>query len=49
MSDIEFILFLIQLLWNEVTDGDTPTDDDFDVIRKELVERDYDPDQVMNY
>ena len=49
MDDTEFILFLVKLLWDEVSDGDTPEDKDFNVIRDELLERGIDPDEAMPF
>lgn len=43
-KSLKFIKFLVQELWNLLTDGDDP---DLDEIRKGLAELGIDPDEVM--
>lgn len=49
MTETEFILFLIGLLWNDLTDGDTPSEEDFDLIREQVTKMGFDPDEIMSY
>lgn len=39
MSDEEFIKFLWNLLWDDLSDGNTPSDGVFEVLRDELNKR----------
>lgn len=39
MSDKEFIQFLWSLLWDDISDGITPSDEEFQTLRKELNDR----------
>ena len=39
MTDKEFIEFLWGLLWNDLSDGDTPSKDEIEVLRIELSQR----------
>jgi hypothetical protein len=48
-SDLKFISFLVCLLWNDLSDGETPEEEDFKRIREELEIRGIDPDEVMGY
>ena len=49
MTDIELILFLLKLLWDDCSDGDVPDENDWDKIREELIKRNVDPDEAMPY
>ena len=49
MTDGEFILFLVGLLWNDISDGEMPTEAEFNIIRTELENRHIDPDEYMGY
>ena len=49
MSDIEFIAWLVKLLWDDVTDGNTPDSSDFEIIKMELEKRGLNPDELMGY
>jgi hypothetical protein len=49
MTDKEFIIWLCELLWEDLSDGDVPDDADFDLIRKELQARDIDIGEVFTY
>jgi hypothetical protein len=39
LSDKELIKFLWELLWNDLSDGDTPSDTEMDILRVELTNR----------
>jgi hypothetical protein len=39
MTDEEFIIYLWNLLWDDISDGDTPDEEDFEILRKELNNR----------
>jgi len=39
MTDKEFIEYLWKLLWDDLSDGDTPSNEDWDILRKELSAR----------
>lgn len=39
MTDFELIDFLWRLLWNELSDGDTPSDEEMETLRVELTLR----------
>jgi hypothetical protein len=39
MSDKEFIEFLWRLLWDDLSDGDTPSDSEMEILRVELTKR----------
>lgn len=39
MSDKEFIEFLWGLLWDDLSDGDTPSDAEQEILLKELTDR----------
>lgn len=49
LTDLEFIEYLVRLLWDDVTDGDTPEQKDFTKIEDELRARDLDPESLMGY
>lgn len=49
MTDIELILYLCKLLWDDVSDGDTPSDEDFRIISHALEDRGIDPDEIFSY
>ena len=39
MSDQEFIVFLWTLLWDDLADGDVPSQKDLDILLTELTKR----------
>lgn len=39
MSDEELIKFLWKLLWDDLSDGDTPSDKEMETLRVELTKR----------
>lgn len=39
MNDEEFIKFLWRLLWDDLSDGDTPSDEEFETLKIELNRR----------
>ena len=39
MNDPEFIEFLWRLLWNDLSDGDTPSQEEIKVLKIELTKR----------
>ena len=41
MTDKEFVNFIFYLLWNDLTDGNTPTEEDFQKIKDEFLERNW--------
>jgi hypothetical protein len=49
MNDQELILFLCKLLWDEVSDGDTPSKKDWDDISLELKIRGLNPEEIFPY
>jgi hypothetical protein len=49
MTDPELILYLCRLLWDDISDGDTPMEEDWDTLRDELSSRDIDPDEIFGY
>ena len=42
-TDNDFIIFLVKLISDDLTDGDTPTDEEFFKVWTGLVERQIDP------
>ena len=49
MTNEKFILFLCNILWEDLADGDIPSDEDWKTIRNELFERGLDPDEIFPY
>jgi hypothetical protein len=49
MTDTELILFLCRLLWDDLSDGDTPDSKDFEILKKELSNRNINYDEVFGY
>lgn len=49
MTDEQFMVYLFMLLWNDLTDGDTPDDSDFDTIKEEFENRDIDYDELTAF
>lgn len=39
MSDKEFIEFLWKLLWGDLSDGDMPSKEEIEILKKELTKR----------
>ena len=39
MDDLTLIEFLFNLLWSDLTSGDTPSKEDLDILRTELTAR----------
>ena len=39
MTDEQFANFLFYLLWDDLTDGNTPSDSDFSIIKQEFEKR----------
>lgn len=39
MNDKELIKFLWELLWNDLSDGDTPSDEELETLVRELTKR----------
>jgi hypothetical protein len=39
MNDTEFILFLWKLLIEDLTDGDVPSEEEFETVRQEFIKR----------
>jgi hypothetical protein len=49
MTDRELILYLCQLLWDDLSDGDVPDDKDFKTLKEELTNRNIDYDNIFGY
>lgn len=39
MNDEELIKFLWRLLWDDLSDGDTPSDEEMEILKVELTKR----------
>lgn len=48
MTDNELIQWLFDLLWDDLTDGNIPSDDELTVIKQELLKRGLNPQDLAD-